>query len=223
MGRQRRAATRALVAVAGVVTTLLAAPSAWAVPNPQRAHDSLAPTVTGGDPVYSAPYRCTATVNVVSGASYYFLTSGRCGGTAANWYADAAGASLVGTTVSSTFPGSDYAIVAYAAGVSHPGTIGAQDVTSAGNATVGERVCMRGAVSGVRCGTVRALNASISYPEGTVFGLIDTNICSQPGDTGAVLYAGTTVLGILSGSIGTCESLFQPILPALSRYGVSVF
>jgi hypothetical protein len=86
---------------------------------------------------------------------------------------------------------------------------------------------MRGATTGVHCGTVLALNATVNYAEGTVSGLIQTNICSEPGDSGAPLYDGTILLGLLSGGSGNCASggisFFQPITEVLSAYGLSVY
>jgi hypothetical protein len=38
-------------------------------------------------------------------------------------------------------------------------------------------------MTGVHSGTVSALNASATYQEGRVNGLIDTNVCAEPGDS----------------------------------------
>jgi hypothetical protein len=98
--------------------------------------------------------------------------------------------------------------------------------TSSGNATVG-RVTRSGSTSGVHTGTVQAVNASVRYAEGTVSGVIQTNVCSEPGDSGGPLFAGTKALGLTSGGSGNCSSggttFFQPVTEALSAYGVSVF
>jgi streptogrisin B len=214
VGSHRR--VRGLVAAAGLITAFLSfAPAAEAAPAP------LAASVTGGDPIYGVSSRCTATVNVTNGSAFYFVTAGSCGNVEPTWYT--ADGIAIGTTVDSSFPGDDGAVVQYVGGVSHPGTVGSQDVSSAADATVGEHVCMRGGVSGVLCGTVSSLDNTVQFPEGTVFGLIQTDICAQPGDTGAVLYDGTKVLGILSGVSGGCEAYFQPITEILNRYGVSVY
>ena len=72
-----------------------------------------------------------------------------------------------------------------------------------------------------------ALNATVNYAEGTVSGLIRTNVCAEPGDSGGSLFAGGTALGLTSGGSGNCSTggttYFQPVTEALSRYGVSVF
>jgi streptogrisin B len=191
----------------------------------RRLDGTLGLRLSGGDPVTGGPYRCTAGANVTGGGNYYFVTAGHCG-TAATTWSTAAGA-LIGPTVGTHFPGDDYALVRYTGGVSHEGTVGKQDITSAGNAYVGEHVCMRGGTSGVHCGTVLALNATVNYAEGTVSGLIETNVCSEPGDSGAPLYNGVILLGLLSGGSGNCTSggvtFFQPITEVLATYGVSVY
>ena len=85
----------------------------------------------------------------------------------------------------------------------------------------------RGSTTGIHSGRVTALNATVNYPQGTVTGLIRTNICAEPGDSGGSLYAGTAALGLTSGGSGNCSSggttFFQPVTEALSVFGVSVF
>ncbi|NUR38944.1 MAG: trypsin-like serine protease, partial [Streptomyces sp.] len=112
--------------------------------------------------------------------------------------------------------------------VPHPGTIGTVDITGTATAYVGQSVCRRGATTGVRCGRVTGLNATVNYGSGeVVYGLIQTNICAEPGDSGGPLYAGDKVIGILSGGSGNCTSggttYYQPIQEALNAYGLSVY
>ncbi|GAA4493603.1 hypothetical protein GCM10023191_031280 [Actinoallomurus oryzae] len=181
--------------------------------------------LSGGDPVTGGGYRCTAGANVTGGGAYYFVTAGHCGTAASTWYT--LGGALIGPTAGTSFPGNDYSIVRYTGNVSHDGTVGQQDITGAGGAYVGEHVCMRGGTTGVHCGTVLALNASVNYAEGTVNGLIETNVCAEPGDSGGALYDGSTLLGILSGGTGDCTSggvtFFQPIIEILNAYGLTVY
>ncbi|MEV0406967.1 S1 family peptidase [Actinoallomurus sp. NPDC050550] len=183
--------------------------------------------ISGGDAIYGGQYRCSLGFNVVSGSTYYFLTAGHCGNIASSWYSNSSHTSLIGTTRSSTFPGHDYAIVTYASGVSHPGQVGSQDITSAGNAYVGESVSRRGSTTGIHSGSVTALNQTVNYSEGTVTGMIKTNVCAEGGDSGGPLYSGSTAVGLTSGGSGDCSSggttFFQPVTAALSAYGVSVY
>jgi streptogrisin D len=75
-------------------------------------------------------------------------------------------------------------------------------------------------------GTVQALNASVTYPEGTVNGLIQTDVCAEPGDSGGALFAGDKALGMTSGGSGDCssggETFFQPVTTALEATGAQL-
>jgi len=74
---------------------------------------------------------------------------------------------------------------------------------------------------------VTAVNASVRYAEGTVSGLIQTNVCAEPGDSGGALYSGSTALGLTSGGSGNCTTggttFFQPVTEALSVYGATIY
>jgi streptogrisin D len=181
--------------------------------------------ISGGDPILGTQFRCSLGFNVRSGSTNFFITAGHCGNVEPNWFTS--GGEFVGSTVDSSFPGNDYAIVQYGGGVPADGTVGGQDITSAGDPFVGQAVQRRGSTTGIHGGTVTALNQTVNYPEGTVFGMIQTNVCAEPGDSGGSLYAGSTALGITSGGSGNCTSggvtFFQPITEPLSVYGVSVF
>jgi streptogrisin D len=188
---------------------------------------TLSVRISGGDAIYGGQYRCSLGFNVRSGSTYYFLTAGHCGNIASSWYSNSSHTSLIGTTNGSSFPGNDYAIVRYASGVSHPGAVGSQDITSAGTPSVGQTVYRRGSTTGTHSGRVTALNATVNYAEGTVSGLIRTTVCAEGGDSGGSLYAGSTAYGLTSGGSGNCSSggvtYFQPVTEALGRYGVSVY
>ena len=188
--------------------------------------------IRGGDAIYGGQYRCSLGFNVRSGSTYYFLTAGHCGNIASTWYANASHTTVLGSTAGSSFPGNDYAIVRYTGSVSHPGSVdlyngSTQDITSAANAYVGESVKRSGSTTGVHNGTVQALNATVNYAEGTVYGLIKTNVCAEGGDSGGSLFDGTKAIGLTSGGSGNCSSggttFFQPVTEALSVYGVSVY
>jgi streptogrisin D len=74
---------------------------------------------------------------------------------------------------------------------------------------------------------VEALNVSVTYPEGRVDGLIRTNVCAEPGDSGGSLFDGSIALGLTSGGSGNCTfggtTFFQPVTEPLAVYGVSVY
>ncbi|RQX58697.1 serine protease [Micromonospora chalcea] len=188
--------------------------------------------IAGGQAIYGGGGRCSLGANVRSGATWYFVTAGHCTRLAATWYADSARTTVLGSRTGSSFPGNDYGVVRYTGTVAHPGAIhtypGQVTVTAAGSAYVGQAVCRSGATTGVRCGTVTGLNATVNYAEGSVTGLIRTNICAEPGDSGGPLYVAATgvVLGVLSGGSGNCTSggtsYYQPILEILAAYGLTI-
>jgi len=192
-------------------------------------HGAITPLISGGDAIYGGPYRCSLGFNVRSGSTYSFLTAGHCTDAAAEWFSDQNHNTKLGDRTGSSFPGNDYGIVRYTnTSISIDGTVGGQDITSAANAFVGESVTRRGSTTGVHSGTVTALNVTVHYSGGgTVRGMIQTNVCAEPGDSGGPLYDRTTAVGLTSGGSGDCRSggttFFQPVTEALSKFGVSVF
>jgi streptogrisin D len=198
----------------------------------ERRSGALTRRLAGGDAIYGGGYRCSLGFNVVKGGTYYFLTAGHCGNLASTWYTNSSLTTVAGTRAGSSFPGNDYALVRYTGSVSHPGTVDlyngtSQDIRTAGNAYVGETVRRSGSTTHVHSGSVQALNATVNYAQGRVYGLIKTNVCAEPGDSGGALFAGTTALGLTSGGSGNCTSggttYFQPVTEPLSVYGVSVY
>ncbi|MFI7080999.1 S1 family peptidase [Micromonospora sp. NPDC049903] len=194
----------------------------------------LSTRISGGEAIYAqGGGRCSLGFNVRAGSTYYFVTAGHCTNIAANWYSNSAQTALLGSRTGSVFPGSDYGIVRYAnQSVVQPGNVYLyngtyREITASGNAYVGQSAQRSGSTTGVRSGSVTALNATVNYAEGQVRGLIRTNICAQPGDSGGSLFSGTIALGLTSGGSGNCSiggtTFFQPIGPVLSRYGVSVY
>ncbi|MER5207408.1 S1 family peptidase [Streptomyces sp. NPDC002825] len=189
----------------------------------QRTPGVLKPLLGAGDAIYGGGYRCSLGFNVRSGSTYYFLTAGHCGNVANTWYTNSAQSTLIGATVGSSFPGNDYALVRYDnTSLTHPGGFTAAD------AYVGESVKRSGSTTGTRSGTVTGLNATVHYSSGgTVKGLIQTNVCAEPGDSGGAMYDGTKALGLTSGGSGNCSTggttFFQPVPEALAKYNVSIF
>ncbi|MEU8683439.1 S1 family peptidase [Streptomyces sp. NPDC048611] len=185
--------------------------------------------ISGGDAVYAPSWRCSLGFNVRSGSTYYFLTAGHCTDGNPPWYTNSSHTTSIGPTAGSSFPGNDYGIVKYTnSSVAHAGTVGSQDITSAGTPSVGQSVTRRGSTTGTHSGKVTALNATVNYGGGDIVsGLIQTTVCAEPGDSGGPLYSGTKALGLTSGGSGDCTSggttFFQPVTEALSAYGVSVY
>jgi streptogrisin B len=188
----------------------------------KHTNGTFRPYLSRGDAIYGGQYRCSLGFNVVSGSTYYFLTAGHCGAVASTWYADSGHSTVIGPTLDYSFPGDDYALVQYTnTSLTHPGGF------TAANAVLGEHVTRTGSTTGTHTGTVTGLNATVRYAEGTVSGLIQTNVCAEGGDSGGPLYDGTKALGLTSGGSGNCTTggttFFQPVTEALSVYGVSLY
>ncbi|WP_030373006.1 S1 family peptidase [Streptomyces rimosus] len=230
--RPRPLAVRRFLAVlaTAALTAPAAAPPAAAAPKgaPSR---TAATAIRGGNILYSAAGRCTVGFNATKASTYYALMAGRCVSGAKDWYADAARTVHVGVTEAVRFPGTDYAVIRYTnPAVSYPGEIdigGSHlDVTGAAQPAVGQTVCLPGSTSAVHCGPVRALNVSVSYPEGTVSGLVQTSACAEPGAVGRPAVSGRTAIGIVIGGSGSCASggatYLQPVVPALQAFGLTL-
>jgi streptogrisin B len=190
-----------------------------------RAAGVFTPLLSAGNAIYGGQFRCSLGFNAVSGSTYYFLTAGHCGKLASTWYTNSNHTTLIGPTVSYSFPSNDYALVRYDnTSLSHPGGYTVADPF------VGESVKRTGSTTGTHSGTVTALNVTVHYsgnPGGTVKGLIQTTVCAEPGDSGGPLYDGTKALGLTSGGSGNCSSggttFFQPVREAANAYGVTIY
>jgi streptogrisin D len=198
----------------------------------ERVAGTLTPMIAGGDAILVSGARCSLGFNARDAAgTFYVLTAGHCTNIGATWTTSAG--TVFGTRFATSFPGNDYGVIRYTnTAVAHPGTVdlyngSSQDITRSANATVGQAACRSGSTTHVHCGSVTATNASVTYPQGTVTGLIRTNICAEPGDSGGSLYSGTTALGMTSGGSGNCTSggtiFFEPVTEPLGLFGLSVF
>ncbi|MER5376826.1 S1 family peptidase [Streptomyces sp. NPDC002553] len=187
--------------------------------------------IQGGDAIYTSGWRCSLGFNVRDSAgNYYFLTAGHCTDGAGTWYSNSGRSTVLGPTAGSSFPTNDYGIVRYSnTSIAKAGTAGGVDITRAANPTVGTTVYRDGSTTGTHSGRVTALNATVNYGGGdVVYGMIQTNVCAEPGDSGGSLYGSNGVAyGLTSGGSGDCTSggttFFQPVVEALNAYGVSVF
>ncbi|MER7045868.1 S1 family peptidase [Streptomyces jumonjinensis] len=189
--------------------------------------------IAGGQAIYGGGSRCSLGFNVRSGSTYYALTAGHCTELGSTWYTNSANSVTLGATAGSSFPVNDYGIIRHSSATAADGRVSLyngtyRDITAAGNATVGQSVQRSGSTTGLHSGRVTGLNATVNYGSGDiVYGMIQTNVCAEPGDSGGSLFSGTTALGLTSGGSGNCTSggttFFQPVTEALSAYGVTVF
>jgi streptogrisin D len=198
----------------------------------KRTSGRLHKLISGGDAIWGPGLRCSLGFNVHdSSGNPALLTAGHCGVATTDWWSDSSNINHIATTQLADFPGTDYSWALYDSGVDHPSDVDLyngshQQITNAGDATVGESVTRSGSTTGVHTGTVLGLNATVNYAEGTVFGLIDTDVCAEPGDSGGSLFDGSTALGLTSGGSGNCssggETFFQPVPAALNAYGLTL-
>ncbi|MEU5696545.1 S1 family peptidase [Actinosynnema sp. NPDC020468] len=209
------AAARAFVASAGVGADAVRYAVTDEAPRP------LIDVVGGNAYTIGSGTRCSVGFSVNGG----FITAGHCGTTGAST------SNPSGSFRGSSFPGNDYAWVQVAAGNTPRGLVnnysgGTVSVAGSQEAAVGATVCRSGSTTGWHCGTIQARNSSVTYPQGTVTGLIQTTVCAEPGDSGGSLLAGTQAQGVTSGGSGNCSSggttYFQPVGEILQTYGLTL-
>ncbi|MEU4209953.1 S1 family peptidase [Streptomyces sp. NPDC026206] len=205
----------------------------------KRISTEIRPLIAGGDAIWDVggTARCSLGFNVKrAGKPDAFLTAGHCGNIVASW-AETQGGAQIAKTSASTFPGKDYSIAEYtsaaahASAVTHPSAVNLYDgtlrpVTGPGDASVGEAVQRSGSTTQLHGGQVTGLNATVTYKEGRITGLIKTNVCAEPGDSGGPLFDGGLALGLLSGGSGDCalggETYYQPVKEVLTAYGATL-
>ncbi|MET7641611.1 S1 family peptidase [Streptomyces sp. NPDC005438] len=186
--------------------------------------------IAGGDAIWGDGGRCSLGFNVTLDGKPAFLTAGHCTTAISSW-SDSDGGEPIAESGDGEFPGSDWGIATYTGDTDHPSEVnlydgGTQEISGAGEATVGQTVTRSGSTTQVHDGEVLALDASVSYPEGTVDGLIHTDVCAEPGDSGGSLFADDQALGMTSGGSGDCsgggETYFMPVGPALDASGATL-
>ncbi|MCW8102511.1 S1 family peptidase [Streptomyces tauricus] len=192
-------------------------------------------TIRGGTMLYAATgARCVVGFNATGNGVFYGVMVGHCSGThTTTWYADAARTVQVGVTAGASYPIDDYGVVRYTSNTLNlPGDIALgggvyQDITGVASPAIGQSLCHVGRTSGVHCGRVTAVNATVNYAEGAVHGLIRSTTCSEPGDTGAPAYSGTLAVGFLVGATGNCTSggisYHQPVAEVMAHFGLTAY
>ncbi|MGW4204553.1 S1 family peptidase [Streptomyces sp. NPDC004726] len=200
----------------------------------QKSAGEFKPFLEGGDAIFGGGGRCSVGFNVTAqDGSPGFLTAGHCGVVADRW-SESQNGQPVGTVREAVFPGAgDFALVAY----DDPATQAASEVdlgqgdriaiNAVADAAVGQQVFRMGSTTGLRDGQVTGLDATVNYPEGTVTGLIQTNVCAEPGDSGGSLFTRDgNAIGLTSGGSGDCtsggETFFQPVTTALEAVGAQI-
>ncbi|GAA2629683.1 S1 family peptidase [Actinomadura fulvescens] len=195
------------------------------------------PIMLDGTAIYTALTRCSLGFNAFpvgqagKDGPHYFLTAGHCTQSGLPWFADKNTSSFLGNTKASTFgPAGDYGMVGYEAdGIHVFGTVAGsmEKIEGYDLAYVGQSVERSGSTTGVRSGRVTALNVTANYDQATVHGLIQTNACAEPGDSGGPLYSDGMGLGLTSGGSGNCSSggttYYQPVAPVMEKHGLEMW
>jgi streptogrisin D len=183
----------------------------------ERVAGELHTAIYNGEAITGGGTRCSAGFNTNRGGQNYLIDAGHCTRAVATWN--------VGPSQGSSFPTNDYGLIRNTTG-SAPGAVtlwngSTQRISSAGTATVGQRISKSGSTTHLTSGSVQRTNVTVNYAEGSVYQLIQTNALVNPGDSGGCLFAGSVGLGITSGKGGS-SSYFQPVGEALSAYGVTL-
>lgn len=183
----------------------------------ERTAGEMRAAIYNGEAITGGGTRCSAGFNTNRGGQNYIIDAGHCTRAVSQWN--------VGPSQGASFPTNDYGLIRNTTG-SAPGAVtlwngSTQRISSAGTATVGQRISKSGSTTRLTSGTVQRLNVTVNYAEGPVYQMIQTNALVNPGDSGGCLFAGSVGLGITSGK-GGGSSFFQPVGEALSAYGVSL-
>ncbi|MFI7542653.1 S1 family peptidase [Actinoplanes sp. NPDC049599] len=189
--------------------------------------------LAGGDSVQptGSTSRCTLGFNARdAGSAHHFLAAAHClGGVGTSV---SAGPVLLGD-VTAVDAARDIAVVRYRnpaiakpSAVSLPG--GALHmITAFGPPVVGRRIQRVGRTTGLRAGTITAINVTVNFPEGTLTGLARTTACAEPGDSGGPVFSGGVGLGLVSGGSGSCAtggiSYFTPIHRTAAAFGLTAY
>ncbi|MEV7087052.1 S1 family peptidase [Streptomyces sp. NPDC093085] len=200
----------------------------------QRSAGAFKPLAEGGDAIFGGGARCSLGFNVVTAdGAPGFITAGHCGVAAAEW-SDAQNGQPVATIQDATFDlGGDFALATYDDPTTEaPSTVntGNQTVNIVGaeEATVGQEVIRMGSTTGLSDGAVTGLDATVNYGNGDIVnGLIQTDVCAEPGDSGGSLFtANGGAVGLTSGGSGDCTvggiTFFQPVTTALDAVGAQI-
>ena len=221
------------VSAAGIAKIRKAAGARAGALEIKRTPGTFSKLIAGGQAIYAGGGRCSLGFNVRSGSTYYALTAGHCTNIGSTWYTNSSNTTVLGTRAGSSFPNNDYGIIRHSNVSAADGRVylyngSYRDITGAGNAYVGQSVQRSGSTTGLHSGRVTGLNATVNYGGGdVVYGMIQTNVCAEPGDSGGAMFSGSTALGLTSGGSGNCSTggttFFQPVTEALNAYRVSVF
>ncbi|MFE2424929.1 S1 family peptidase [Streptomyces hokutonensis] len=213
-----------------------------------------ATTLRGGNGIWSSGWRCSAAFNTHNSAgAVYTLTAGHCvPGTGNVWLVNA-DATRIGIQTAYRYGadpqycdaetrGCDWATIKVDnANLETPGTIhygggtNAQ-ITSSRYPAENEAVRRLGDTSQDLVGSVTDTSTTVTFTDGTtLYGMIQTSLCSKHGDSGGPLFTGTTALGSTSGgnyldepcgdsdAQSDRQSFYTPVQTVLNERGLHVY
>jgi hypothetical protein len=201
-----------------VLLLLLGATPATAAPAP----------LGGGSLLTSGSTRCTAAFAATRGATGFLIAGPRCGSPGTQLFS---GSNVLVGPVTSTPTGGTVTVVQVtntAAWTLVPWIqLGSTQhmIRGATETPVGGAVCLLDRTVGQRCGVITAKNQTITFPEGTIYGLTRTNICMQAGSGAIAFVSGDQAQGVpIGGSSCTTTgvSYFAPVRPVLAAYGLTL-
>jgi streptogrisin C len=211
---------RLLATLVALVALLVGLPAtASAAPAPIGGGSALF-TLAGG--------HCTAAFAATGTGFGHLIAGPGCGTTPASVYSGAN--VLVGPMIAATPAYSATRITNTAAWTLVPWIDsggGKVTITGSQQAPVGGSVCLIDRRFGTHCGTITAVNQTVSYPGGVVTGLTRTNICLQPGGTPIAYVSGSQAQGVPFIGSGSCasggSSFFTPVNRILAAHGLTLF
>jgi hypothetical protein len=178
--------------------------------------DPRANTLYGGQKITAANGGyCTSGFNALDANNNpAVLTAGHCTKAGLpNW--TASGAAL-GNINDYNYPNADWSAITPTSGWSLPSAVqtasGVQPITAWSTPRLNEAICKTGATSATTCGTVTALNVTVNYGDGPVYGLTRTSVYAAEGDSGGSVYDGGTGVALISGGPkGGGPAFVQPL------------
>lgn len=182
---------------------------------PEAIHPA-AGTIYGGTMITaSGGGYCTSGFNAQNpGGEAVVLTAGHCvKAGVSNW---TAGGSELGSITDYNYPRADWSAITPVSGWSMPNAVqtadGVQQISAWSTPRVGGPVCKVGATSGTTCGSVTAVDVTVNYGDGVIYGLAQTNVHAQEGDSGGSVYDGSTAVALISGGPkGGGNAFVQPL------------
>lgn len=179
--------------------------------------------------------RCSLGFNVtkVSNGRKFFLTAGHCAVNLPTWRTP--GGQTLGPTTARTFGiAGDRALVRHDNNLPHPSVIqncnngSTKKVNGYTSPQINQWVLRAGSTTCGMIGQIKVLNVTVNYPQATVRGLFQANICAKPGDSGGSLLTGFKAVGLTSGGVVTSApctinspggtTFYEPVARAMNNY-----